>query len=388
LQVELQALIINIRSEIDPLDQTCYQDQPSHPHQHRPTSTSCAKPNSVKFIPDQPGSPPCKHSTAAVSASCLATTKAESTLAKPVAEPNIAGSLTVHEGPGVVPVGAIAKATKLYSTSSKRTTAIAQAAAVAKHKSASMSTVKPGTLATLNAKPAASPPTASNHKAAAPLDSITEAEGHAAKTESGDGHTKTADAAALTAADQESASRAAIRVKSQSMLPEQALATRTAAHPAAAKQADSKSVKTVAPSSSLPGAASASPAFARPRPLQPPGSAETVPGISHSTRPESTSVTLDQSQPAAAVGQAAAAVEGAAVQAAAAAAAASAMTASAASRLQVQSCSRNAPETSALRAVVNQQLLSDTAVPYALPAKPQPGKKKHAKPRVSSSVAS
>ena len=312
-------------------------------------------------------------------------TKAESALAKPVAETDMTGSLTVQEGHGVVLVGAIAKATKLYGTASKRATAIAQAAA-ARREPASRSTVKPGSPGTLKAKPAAFPPTASHHRAAAPLDSITEAEGHAAKTASGDGHTETADAGALTAANQASASRAAIRVKSQSMLPEQAPATRTATHPAAAKQTDSKSVKTVTPSNSLPWAASANPAFARPRPLQPPGSTKTVSGVSHSPSPESTSATLDQSHPAAAVVQAEAALEGAAVQAVAAPAAASGMTASVASRLQVKGSSAT-PETSALRDVVNQPV-SDTAVPHALPAKPRPGKKKHAKPRVSSSLAS
>ncbi len=249
----LQALIIEIRSEIDPPNQTCYQDHPSHLHQHRPTSTSCPKSSSAKFITDQPGSPPCKHSSAAVSDSCLATTKAESTfgLSQPVAEPDTAGSLTVQEGHGVEPVGAIAKATQRYGTSSKRATAIAQAAA-AKRKSPSRSTVKPGALATLNAKAAAFSPSASHHTASAPLSIITEAEGHAAKTESGDGRTKTSDAGFLTAANQELASRAAARVKPQSMLPEQAPATGTAAHSAAAQQADSKSVKTVPPSSSLP----------------------------------------------------------------------------------------------------------------------------------------
>ncbi|DBB06988.1 TPA: hypothetical protein ACH3X1_011580 [Trebouxia sp. C0004] len=383
----LQALIVKIRSKIDPPDQTCCQGQPSHLCQHRPASTSFAKPDSVKVIPDQPGSLPCKHGSAAVPDTCLAT-KAESTfdLAKPVAEPDIAGSLTVHEGTGVVPVGAIAKATQLYGTSSKRATAIAQAAAAAKHGSASRRTVKPGSLGTLNAKPDAFPPTASHHRAVAPRDSITEAKGHAAKTASGAGHIETADAAALTVTDQESASTAAIRVKSQSMLPEQVVATRTAAPLAAAKQTGSRSVKTVGPSSTLLRAASANPAFARPRPFQPPGGAKSVSGVSHSTRPESASMTLNQPQPAAAVVQAAAAWEGAAVQAVAAPAAASGMTASVASRLQVQSCSAT-PETSALRDVFNPPLLSDTAVPHALPAKPQPGKKKHAKPRVSCCVA-
>ena len=418
----LQSLIMKIRSEIDPPDQTCYQDQPSHLGQHRPTSTSCTKSNSVQIAPDDSGSPSCKHSSAAVSDSCLATTKAEFT------------------------VGAIATATQRYGTPSKRATATAQAGA-AKHKSPSRSTVKPGALATLNAKAAAFCPSASHHRAAAPLHSIPEAEGHAAKTVSGDGHTKTAEAAAPTAADQASASRAAVRVRSQSRLPQQAPATGTAAHSAAAKQADSKSAKTITPSSSLPwdalakhwpasanpgaasakpgaasanpgaasanpgaasanpwaasakpgaasanpGAASTSPAFAWPRPFQPPVSAKAVSGITNSTRPESTSVTLDQAQPAAAVVQPEAAWEPAAAQAVAAAAAADAasgMTASAASRSQVQGCSRNAPETSALRDVFNQRPLSDTAVPHALPAKPQPGKKKHAKPRVSCSVAS
>ena len=385
---------MKIRSEIDPPDQTCYQDQPSHLGQHRPTSTSCTKSNSVQIAPDDSGSPSCKHSSAAVSDSCLATTKAEFT------------------------VGAIATATQRYGTPSKRATATAQAGA-AKHKSPSRSTVKPGALATLNAKAAAFCPSASHHRAAAPLHSIPEAEGHAAKTVSGDGHTKTAEAAAPTAADQASASRAAVRVRSQSRLPQQAPATGTAAHSAAAKQADSKSAKTITPSSSLPwdalakhwpasanpgaasakpgtasanpGAASTSPAFAWPRPFQPPVSAKAVSGITNSTRPESTSVTLDQAQPAAAVVQPAAAWEPAAAQAVAAAAAADAasgMTASAASRSQIQGCSRNAPETSALRDVFNQRPLSDTAVPHALPAKPQPGKKKYAKPRVSCSVAS
>ncbi|DBA70103.1 TPA: hypothetical protein ACH3X2_012262 [Trebouxia sp. C0005] len=387
----LQALIMKIRSEIDPPDQPCCQDQPSNPiSQHRPTSTSCAKPESVKFIPDQPGSPSCKHTSATVTDSCLATTDAESTLAKPVAEPNMAGSLAVQEGHGVVPVGAIAKATQLHSTSSKHATAIAQAAA-ARRKSASRITVKPGALATLSARaaalsPSASSPSASQHKAAAPLDSLAKAKRHAAETESGARHTETADVAAPTAADQESVSRAATRVKAQSMLPEQALATRNAAHPAADKQADSKSVKTAALSSSLPGAAAASPAFARLCLFQPPGSTKAVSGVSHSTRPESTHVTLDQSQLAAAVVQAEAALEGAAGKTANAPAAASGVTASAASRLQVQSCSRNAPETFAFRAIVNQQPLSDTAAPHALPAKPQPGKKMHAKPRVSSSA--
>ncbi len=383
--------------------------------------------------------------SAAVSDSCLATTKAESTpaLSQPVAEPDIAGSLAVQEGPGVEPVGAIATATQRYSTCSKHATTIAQAAA-AKRKFPSSSTVKPGARASLNAKAAPFSLSASHHRAAAPLSIITEAEGHAAKTESGDGHTKTADRGSLTAADQESATRAAIRIKSQSVLPDQALATRTAAHPAAGNQADSKSVKTVALSSSFPwdaleshcaasanpgaasanpgaasanpgaasanpgaasanpwaasvnhwaaspnpGAASTSPAFAWPRPLQPPGSAETVSGDSHSTEPESTSVTLDQSQPAAAVVQAEAAWEGVAVQAAAAAAAAApAMTASAASRLQIQGNSPT-PKTSALRDVFSQRPLSDPTVPHALPAKPQPGKKKHAKPQMSSSVTS
>jgi len=181
------------------------------------------------------------------------------------------------------------------------------------------------------------------------------------------------------------------------MLPEQALAIRNAAHSAAAKQANSKSVTAVAPSSlpraasanpgaasanpwpasenpeaasANPGAASANPwaastssAFARPRPFQPPGSAKTVSGISLSTRPESTSVTLDQLYPAAAEAQAEAAVQG-------------------------RGSTSNAPETSALRDVVNQEPQPDTAVPHALPAKPQPGKKKHARPRVSSSVPS
>ena len=382
---------MKIRSEIDPPDQPCCQDQPSNPiSQHRPTSTSCAKPESVKFIPDQPGSPSCKHTSATVTDSCLATTDAESTLAKPVAEPNMAGSLAVQEGHGVVPVGAIAKATQLHSTSSKHATAIAQAAA-ARRKSASRITVKPGALATLSARaaalsPSASSPSASQHKAAAPLDSLAKAKRHAAETESGARHTETADVAAPTAADQESVSRAATRVKAQSMLPEQALATRNAAHPAADKQADSKSVKTAALSSSLPGAAAASPAFARLCLFQPPGSTKAVSGVSHSTRPESTHVTLDQSQLAAAVVQAEAALEGAAGKTANAPAAASGVTASAASRLQVQSCSRNAPETFAFRAIVNQQPLSDTAAPHALPAKPQPGKKMHAKPRVSSSA--
>ncbi len=474
---------MKIRSEIDPTDQTCYQDQSSHPRQHRPTSTSCTKPESVQIALNQLRSPPCKHSSAAVTDSCLATPKAESTLglSKPAAEPSIAGSLTVQTGPGVMSIGAIAKATQRYGTSSNRTTAIAQAGANAKRKSPSRSTVKPGALATLNAKAAAFSPSASHHRADAPLSIITEAEEHAARTGPGHGHTKTADAAALSATDQESASRAAIRVKAQSMLPDQALATRTETYPAAAQQADSKSVKTVAPSSSLPwdalanhlaasanpgaasanpwaasanpgaasantwaasantwaasanpwaasgnpwaasaspgaasanpgaasanpgaasgnpgaasanpGAASTSPAFAWPRPFQPPGSAETVSGISHSTRPESTSVTLDQSYPAAAVVQAEAAWEPAAVQAVAApaAAAASGMTASAASRFQVQARTSNALETSALRDVFNQQPRPDPAVPHALPAKPQPGKKKHDRPRVSRNAAS
>ena len=243
----LQALIMEIRSEIDPPDQTCCQDQPSHLSQHRPTSIICTKPESFQNALDQAGSSPCKHSSAAVSDSCLATTKAESTpaLSQPAAEPDIAGSLAVQEGPGVEPVGAIATATQRYSTCSKHATTIAQAAA-AKRKFPSSSTVKPGARASLNAKAAPFSPSASHHRAAAPLSIITEAEGHAAKTESGDGHTKTADRGSLTAADQESATRAAIRIKSQSVLPDQALATRTAAHPAAANQADSKSVKTVA----------------------------------------------------------------------------------------------------------------------------------------------
>ena len=417
----LQALIMKIRSDIDPPDQTCYQAQPSHLGQHRPASTFCNKSESVQIALDQPGPPPCKHSSAAVSDSCLAATKAESTLslAQPVAESDIAGSLAVQQGAGVEPFGAIATATQRYGTSSKRATATAQASATAKRKSPSRSTVKPGALATLNAKAAAFSPSASHHRAAAPLDSVTEAEGHAAKTESGHGHTKTADATAPAAADQESASRAAISVKSQSVLPEQALATRTETHQIADKQADNRSVKTVSLSSSLPwaasanrgaasanpwaasanpwaasanpGAASANPAFARPRPVQPPVSTKNVSGISHSTRPESTGVTLNQSYPAAAVVQAEAALEDAAVQAAAAAAAAAAasgMTAPAASRSHVQGCSRNAPETSALRDVFNQQPWSDPAVPHALPAKPQPGMKKHARPRVSSSTIS
>ena len=389
MQIALQALIMKIRADIVPPDQTCCQDQPSHFSQHRPTSTSFTRPESGHFNPDQLKSPPRKHSSAAVSDSSLATAKAESTLclAKPVAESDMTGSLAVQEGHGVVPVGAIAKATQLYGTSSNHATAMAQAGS-AKRKSPSRSTVKPGALATLHTKPAAVPHSASHHRAAAPLDSITEAEEHAANTASGAGYTKSADAAAPTAAGQESASRAAIRATSQSVLPEQGLASRTATHPAAAKQVDSESIKTVAPSSSLPGAASASPAFAQPHPLQPLGRAKTVSCVRHSPRPESTSMTLDQSCPAAAAGQAEAALESAAVQAAAAAAAASGMTASAASRFQVQGCRRNAPGTSALRAVVNQQPRSDPAVPYALPAKPQPGKKKHAKPLVSSSMAS
>jgi len=140
------------------------------------------------FNPDQLGSSPCKHSSAAVSEENLAnrnlaSTKAESTpaLAKPVADPETAGSLAVQEGAGVEPFRAIATATQRYSTASKRATAIAQAAA-AKRKSPSRSTVKPGSVATLNAKAAPFSPSASHHRAAAPLDSIPEAEERATKT--------------------------------------------------------------------------------------------------------------------------------------------------------------------------------------------------------------
>ena len=148
---------MKIKSKIDPTDQTCYQDQSSHPRQHRPKSTSCTKPESVQIALDQLRSPPCKHTSAAVTDSCLATTKAESTLglSQPVAEPDTAGSLTAQEGLAVEPFGAIAMATQRYSTSSKRATAIAQAGANATHKSPSRSSVKPGARATLNAKAAA-----------------------------------------------------------------------------------------------------------------------------------------------------------------------------------------------------------------------------------------
>ena len=129
---------MKVRSEIDPPDQTCNQDQPSHLGQHRPTSTSGIKPNSVKFNPDQLASSPSKHSSAAVSERNLASTKAESTLAlaKPVADPETAGSMAVQEAAGVEPFGAIVTATQRYSTASKHATAIAQAAA-AKRKSPS-----------------------------------------------------------------------------------------------------------------------------------------------------------------------------------------------------------------------------------------------------------